>query len=126
VEFKQSFFGREDIALRDKLEAELPGIANRCLAAYRRLCARGKFIQPRAGLELARKIEAKGNPYAAFMNECIVDDPGGRGVGCDAFFLAFQTWCRDAGRFDLLTETKQTLIKRINEIERWQHLQSHP
>jgi putative DNA primase/helicase len=124
LEFKQSFFGREDITLRDKLRAELHGIANRCLAAYRRLCARGRFIQPKAGLELAQKIEAKGNAYAAFMNDCFVEDPGGEGVLCGAFFAAFQSWCRDARRLDLLTETPQTLIKNVKGVERWQHLKS--
>jgi phage/plasmid-associated DNA primase len=124
LEFKQSFFGREDISLRNKLEVELPGIANRCLAAYRRLCARGRFIQPRAGLDLAQKIEAKGNAYAAFMSDCFVDDLGGPGVLCGAFFLTFQGWCRETRRFDLLTETPQTLIKNVNCVERWQHLKS--
>jgi putative DNA primase/helicase len=54
LDFKQSFFGREDVNLREKLEAELPGIANRCLAAYRRLRERGRFIQPKAGLPARR------------------------------------------------------------------------
>jgi putative DNA primase/helicase len=125
LEFKQSFYGREDITLRDKLRAELPGIANRCLAAYRRLCTRGRFIQPKAGLELAQKIEAKSNAYAGFMNDCFVEDPGGVGVTCGVFFATFQSWCRDARRLDLLTETPTTLIKAVKGVERWQHLKSH-
>jgi putative DNA primase/helicase len=39
--FMVSFLGREDPDLRAKLGRELPGIAARCLAAYRRLRARG-------------------------------------------------------------------------------------
>ena len=49
LEFKESFWGREDVNLRDQLEAELPGIANRCLAAYRRLRRRGQFLSPKVG-----------------------------------------------------------------------------
>jgi len=43
IAFQVSFRGREDHTLLDKLKAELPGIANRCLAAYRRLCERGRL-----------------------------------------------------------------------------------
>lgn len=76
LDFKQSFFGREDVNLREKLEVELPGIANRCLAAYRRLRERGRLIQPKAGLSLVERVEAKVNPYAAFMRDSFV--PGER------------------------------------------------
>ena len=80
LEFKQSFFGREDVNLREKLEAELPGIANRCLTAYRRLRERGRFIQPKAGLGLLQRIEEKIDPYVAFMRDCWVEDPTAEGV----------------------------------------------
>ena len=80
LEFKESFYGREDVNLREKLELELPGIANRCLAAHRRLRGRGRFIQPSAGLPLVKKIEEKVDPYTAFMRDCFVADPEGKGV----------------------------------------------
>jgi putative DNA primase/helicase len=50
IAFNVSFFGREDLNLEKKLTAELPGIANRCLNAYRRLWRRGVLIQPQCGL----------------------------------------------------------------------------
>lgn len=79
LDFKETFWGREDVNLRAKLQAELPGIANRCLAAYRRLSARGRFEQPTAGLELERKIAARVNPFAAFMQDCWVQAEGEAG-----------------------------------------------
>lgn len=125
LDFQQSFFGREDVTLRDQLEAELPGIANRCLAAYRRLCKRGRFIQPASGRELVRKVEEKVSPFVAFMNDCFVEDPGGEGVTIGAFFEIFAGWCRDARRFDLIaTTTKSNLIQEVNGIERWKWLKS--
>jgi phage/plasmid-associated DNA primase len=69
LEFKQSFYGHEDIELRNKLSSELPGIANRCLAALRRLNERGRFIQPTAGRALEQAIENLTNPFAAFMHD---------------------------------------------------------
>jgi putative DNA primase/helicase len=125
LDFKESFFGREDVNLRDQLEAELPGIANRCLAAYRRLRSRGRFIQPRSGLALAEKIAAKVNPFAAFMADCFVEDPEGRGILIAEFLEIFQGWCRDNRRHDLISSTtKQNLIQEVNKIERWKHLRS--
>jgi phage/plasmid-associated DNA primase len=127
LDFQQSFYGREDIKLRDELETELPGIANRCLTAYRRLCARGRFIQPKAGRKLKQMIEEKINPYVAFMNEYFVEDKNadGKGVHCSAFLKAFQQWCRENERYDLLQRTIGTnLIKEINKIDRWKWLKS--
>lgn len=125
LDFKQSFFGREDVNLRDQLETELPGIANKCLAAYRRLRARGRFVQPKAGLVLAKKIEAKVSPYAAFMGDCFVEDPGGPGVIVDDFYRAFQSWCRDNRRHDLIASTtKSSLIQEVRKIEQWRHLRA--
>jgi phage/plasmid-associated DNA primase len=125
VDFKESFFGREDVNLRDHLRAELPGIANRCLAAYRRLRARGRFVQPRSGLALAEKIEAKVNPYAAFMADSFEVDPGGAGVEVEPFFEIFLRWCDDNRRPDLIASTtKSNLIQEIKKIDQWRHLRS--
>jgi putative DNA primase/helicase len=76
VDFQQSWLDRpdRDEHLREKLDAELPGIAIRCLAAYRRLIDRGRFIQPASAAGLARKVAAITNPIAAFMQDCWVID----------------------------------------------------
>jgi phage/plasmid-associated DNA primase len=53
LDFKQSFADNVDPRIKQVyLPAELPGIANRCLAGYRRLLERGKFIQPKSGERL--------------------------------------------------------------------------
>jgi putative DNA primase/helicase len=125
LDFGQSFWGKEDIRLRDELTTELPGIANRCLAAYRRLCERGKFIQPASGLELERKIEDRISPYAAFMHECVVKDDASEGPTCTGFYAAFKRWCEDNGRIDVLRSTpSQKLITYINRLDEWEWLKS--
>jgi putative DNA primase/helicase len=60
IDFKQSFLGREDRFLSEKLKLELPGIAARAVRAYARLRERGVFIQPRSSDGLEREI-AKGS-----------------------------------------------------------------
>jgi putative DNA primase/helicase len=125
LEFKQSFWGREDPNLRAKLTEELPGIANRCLAAYRKLCARGGFIQPQAGLELERKIEARVNPFYAFMADCWIRDERSEGPTVSEFYGAFETWCFNTDREYLLAKTpRQLLIQKINEVDDWAWLKS--
>lgn len=118
--FRQSFYGKEDIELRQKLEEELPGIAARCIEAYRRLCRRGRFIQPKSGLELERRIEAKINPFAAFMQEKYEADRASEGPTVEVFYSTFCQWCEENGRTDLRRSTpKQKLIQQITAIEEW-------
>ena len=74
VNFGQSFYGKEDVDLRNKLEAEISGIAVRCMTAYRRLIGRGKFIQPQSGVELERKVLAESDPWMTFVNDTFVID----------------------------------------------------
>jgi putative DNA primase/helicase len=125
LDFKESFFGREDPTLRDQLAKELLGIANRCLAAYRRLLARGRFIQPKGGEDLERKIEERVNPFAAFMNECWVKDIDGPGVSVEKFYEVFKEWCGENGRHDLkVSVPKQKLIRYVRGVPGWEWLHS--
>jgi putative DNA primase/helicase len=125
LDFAQSFFGREDITLRTQLERELPGIANRCLAAYRRLCERGRFVQPACGQELVQKIEEKVSPYVAFMNACFVEDPKGS-VPAWSLYKTFLQWCEENRRNDLTCSVtgSNLLIREVKKIERWSWLKS--
>jgi putative DNA primase/helicase len=112
IAFSVSFRDREDLEMRSKLEAELPGIANRCLSAYRRLCQRGSFIQPKSGLKLARDVAGKSNPYQAFIQDQCVFDPGGS-VRPTFLLWKFQDWCHENGRIDLLRRvTTPSLLSR--------------
>jgi hypothetical protein len=76
-------------------------------------------------LVLAEKIAAKVNPYAAFMADCFVEDPGSPGVLVGAFLETFQGWCRDNRRHDLIASTtKSNLIQEVNKVEQWKHLRA--
>jgi putative DNA primase/helicase len=125
LDFAQSFFGREDITLRTQLERELPGIANRCLAAYRRLCERGRFVQPACGQALVQNIEEKVSPFAAFMNQCVVEDTKGS-VPAWSLYKTFLQWCGENRRNELTNSVTgaNQLIREVNKIERWRWLKS--
>jgi putative DNA primase/helicase len=101
IAFNVSFADRVDVGMRDKLAVELPGIANRCLKAYRRLCQRGRFIQPKSGIELGREVARSSNPIRAFIEDRCVLGAGGQ-VKPIVLFNVFQNWCEENGHVDLL------------------------
>jgi putative DNA primase/helicase len=116
IAFNVSFRGREDHTLLDRLKGELPGIANRCLRMYRRLCERGRLIQPESGIRLSREIAAKSNPWEAFIEEqCVIED--GEWVTCSDLLDRFEWWCNENERPDLLklVPTPQHFSKKLKK-----------
>jgi putative DNA primase/helicase len=99
--FRKSFAGREDVDLRDKLAAELPGIAKYCLGNYQRLCEHGAFLQPQSAAALERALLAVNDPFAAMARECFVPDPAGMVVKATVYGR-FELWCYANRREDLL------------------------
>jgi putative DNA primase/helicase len=128
--FEQSFFGREDTSLKGKLCRELPGIAQRAIAAYRAAKGRGWLIQPKAGLALKAEVEANADPFMAFMNECLVVD-GNASVACGAVWVKWQFWCQSNGQGALLKSISDPskLTKRLKKVQGLSGLQTtsnHP
>jgi len=114
VDFQRSWLNdpNKDDYLRDKLDAELPGIANRCLAAYRRLLGRKGFIQPASATRLAQKIAAKTNPIAAFMQEYwVIDHKAKPGPLAAEIETSFEMWCEEHRRADLLAIPTQRAVE---------------
>lgn len=125
LEFKESFLGRENPALkRELLPAELPGIANRCLAAYRRLLQRGRFVQPQSGLALLGKVKAMVGPWAAFMDTYWEPDPMGQGTLISVFNKTFREWCLETQTFDLVSTSSSNIIQQIKRLPKWQWLKA--
>lgn len=94
-----SFYGREDRGIANRLMSELPGILNWARAGYIRLRERGYFIPPASAQEAVEELEALGSPVAAFVKErCTV----AAGLRCSAedMFEAWKSWCGTNGRRD--------------------------
>jgi putative DNA primase/helicase len=96
LQFRRSFAGCEDVNLRSKLIAELPGIAGYCLGAYQRACLRGHFVQPASAAELERAVATASDPFTAMAHELFVPDPVGT-VPKTYAYARFQTWCDTTG-----------------------------
>jgi putative DNA primase/helicase len=92
-----SFYGREDQGLTDRLLTELPGILNWAIAGLQRLRTRGYLVQPASATEAVQELEDLSSPIGAFIRErCEV------GPGCSAdptsLFEAWGHWCKTQGR----------------------------
>lgn len=93
----ESFYGKEDHGLTDRLLSELPAILNWAIVGWRRLRERGYFVQPSSSLEAIQELEDLGSPIKAFLRErCEVK--AGAEVEVEALFSAWQQWCKDQGR----------------------------
>jgi putative DNA primase/helicase len=94
---RNSFLGREDLGLYDKLAAELPGIFNWSLAGYDRLRKRGHFRQPETAREAIQELQDLGSPVGAFVRGRCEVGPG-LSVARAALYDAWKRWCEDVGR----------------------------
>ena len=93
----ESFYGREDHELTDRLLTELPGILRWSIEGWRRLGERGRFLQPAASMDLLDDLGELSSPIAAFLKEVCIVDPGRR-VAVEDIYREWQRWCEAKGR----------------------------
>ena len=92
-----SFFGKEDPALTNKLLAELPGILNWSIEGWQRLQERGYFIQPASSKVAIQELADLSSPMGAFVRDRCVLDPAAE-VDCGRLYTEWRDWCEDQGR----------------------------
>lgn len=91
-----SFVGREDFDLLDKLVLELPAFVNASLDAYDRLCKRGYFIQPESGRELLEILRENSSYLGQFVDECCDVAPD-LFVSKAELYERWKAWCTTKG-----------------------------
>lgn len=92
-----TFYGNEDVTLSDQLVAELPGILHWAIEGWKRLKARGRFVQPASAEDAIRDLEDLASPVSAFVRERCEIGPGRR-AWIDELYKAWQAWCEQDGR----------------------------
>jgi putative DNA primase/helicase len=93
----ESFFGREDHGLSDRLLGELPQIGLWSFQGLRRLHERGRFVQPSVGMDAVRDFEDLGSPISAFIRDrCEIAT--GHMVDCGYLYEEWRSWCKESGR----------------------------
>lgn len=97
LRFRESFLGREDTQLEDKLTAELPSILWWAIDGWRRLRARGRFLQPASSKADVDELGDLSSPVRAFVRDrCKVDAQSK--VNCSDLFDSWKSWCETQGR----------------------------
>ncbi len=93
----QSFIDREDIDLKQRLVAELPGIFIWALAGLKRLRDRGHFEETEAGRRARDMAERLGSPIIAFVREFCEEDPEYWVKPAD-LYLGYCKWADEANQ----------------------------
>ena len=93
----QSFYGKEDLGLGNKLEPELPGILCWGIEGWKRLTKRGYFVPPASSADAQRELEDLGSPIGAFLRDCCLIAPG-YSVDTVTIYQAWCDWCREQGK----------------------------
>jgi len=92
----QSFLGREDLHLIDRLMTELPGIFNWAMEGLGRLRKRRFLTDHPAGVEARDDFEEMSSPMKAFIADwCIVSDNAS--VPVDVLWESHNQWARENG-----------------------------
>lgn len=92
----ESFYGREELDLKRKLYAELPGILSWALDGLDRLSKRGRFKLPQSSLDSIRQLEDLGSPGSAFLREWCETGADCK-VNVKEVYNAYRIWCEDVG-----------------------------
>jgi putative DNA primase/helicase len=110
---KESFEGREDHGLERRLVAELPGILLWAVEGWRRLQARGHFLQPASGRALAEEMRELSSRAGTFLAEACEVGEGHQELILDVF-NAWEHWCR--GHNEATVGSTRTLSKELRTV----------
>ena len=94
----QSWLGREDHGLRNRLLAELPGILLWSIGGWKCLRQRGHFQQPTSGAGITSEMENLASPVGEFVRERCNVGPEFRAAKHEVF-TAYQEWAKEQGKF---------------------------
>lgn len=96
LQFNRTFAKSEqDPQLKDKLQAELPGILNLSLAAYARALVDG-FTDPQSSEDAKKEWRLEADQVALFVDDTCHRAPDARTPAGDVF-QAYRTWAADNG-----------------------------
>jgi putative DNA primase/helicase len=89
--------GQRDPRLKERLRAELPGIAAWALQGLARLRERGRFTSCPRGQVLLAEYRQASNPVALFLAEECLSDGDGR-VGRQLLYARYREWAEASGQ----------------------------
>jgi putative DNA primase/helicase len=96
LQLAQSWLGKEDLDLEDKLSREMTGILNWALDGLDRLHAQGRFTTPQSSTDAITALEDLSSPIRHFIRERCDVGPGHQ-VTIDQLHAAWTAWCQHQG-----------------------------
>ena len=96
LRLQESWLGREDVTLGQQFSAELPGIMLWAAEGWRRLRARGHFIEPASASELRDELDRVTSPVRAFVSDWCLVGPH-LSVARRDLYAAYRAWCAEHG-----------------------------
>ena len=113
LQLRNSFYGKEDNELTDKLVAELPGILNWSLRGLDRLRARGHFQMPQSSVDAIRQLEDLASPIAAFLRDWCITGPQ-EAVNVKVLYAAWKSGANSRGRAPKATSCSAGTYERAS------------
>ena len=94
--FHQSFQGKEDRGLTDRLKMEAPGIANWAIEGLQQLTSEGGFNTPEESMSILENFSRLTSPITAFVQDCCELAPAKR-VLCAELYGVWKEWALVSG-----------------------------
>lgn len=91
-----SYLGREDLGLLDRLKSEMSGILNWAIAGRHALNENRRIVQPEAGKKLIRELEELISPISLFLeSECSLGpvDVQEFSIETKSLYQNWESWC---------------------------------
>lgn len=119
IPFDNQFKGtNRDKGIKHKMYKEIPGILNRILEGYRRLCENDEFTQSETVIEALTEFRQDNDPIFSFVSECLVIKPdwemSDEGTDFSDIYQAFQNYQQMRG--SRLNIDSPRLSRRINPL----------
>ena len=96
LQMRQSFYGREDTSLTERLLTERSGILNWAITGWKMLRDAGRLTQPKSSLDTVRQIDRLASEVLAFVEDCC-ELISGEQTDKNALYQGFVNWARKEG-----------------------------
>ena len=97
IELKNSFLGKEDKNLTNKLLVELPGILLWAIEGWCRLHQRGHFQSPDSSEGIMASMKNLSSPVSTFIADCCVLGAESK-IPSERLYCTYEKWCERTGR----------------------------
>jgi P4 family phage/plasmid primase-like protien len=117
LELSQSFYGKEDPDLTDKLLADLPGILLWAIDGWHRLRKRGHFLQPSTSRGTIEEMADLASPVGAWVRERCAKGYGAT-MDCTEAYRDFERWAQANGHHVTSQNTFAKDLKATTQTKR--------